>query len=216
MVRTTIFVLILIIVALASVAFIFKDRLNAVFIGLTKNARIKKILRRYVDNNDLLYLNNLCLRVAPQTYINIDHVIIGDRFIYVIASKFYYGYIQGKDSDFKWILCDGKDTDVIDNPLLENETKVKYLSKILNADSSIFVNIVLLSKTAHIDNVDIETGAFHLCEENQITRLIDSFENNKEYTVFDKDDLEKTAAALNTYHKRSLDDKRMNEKRWNS
>ncbi len=209
-------ILILVIIAIASVIFVFIDKVEALFVGLTKNLRIKMILRKYVEKHDFLYLNNLCLRIAPKTYMHVDHVIIGDRFIYVISTKFYYGYLSGKDSDSKWVLCSGKSTEIIDNPLYVNENKIEWLAKLLKVNPSILVNVVLVSKTAHIDEtVIIDNPNFHIVEEKDVTKLLDTFEDNKDYTVFAKEDLEKLADSLNTYHRMSVDDKRMNEERWN-
>ena len=198
-----------------SVLFVFKDRVSTIYVGLTKNWHTRHFLRKYVDKHDFLYLHNLCLRISPGQYIHVDHVIVGDRFIYVIATKFYYGFLNGKDIDEKWVLSDGKETQIIDNPLLANELKVGYISRILNVNPNVLVNIVLVSRTTVIDSVEIHNPSLHLLEEDNVLRFIDKFENDKNYPVFNIGDLEKTASDLYEYHKASVEDRRMNNTKWN-
>ncbi len=213
----TIFIIILVIVLIASILFVFKNRVYTLYIGLTKNLHIRNLLSKYVNKNDYLYLRNLCLRIAPGHYINVDHIIIGDRFIYVIAAKFYLGFLSGKDTDEKWVLSDGKNTDLIENPLLVNEIKINYIAQILRVNPNVLVNIVLLSRTAHLDStIDIRNSSLHLMEENNVIKLMERYEADTNYPVFSSTDLERTASELYEYHRASVDDKRMSGKgKWN-
>lgn len=212
---TIIAIIVLVLIAILSVIFVFLDKVQFIYYGLTKNLHVKRLIKKYVNKRDFLLLPHLCLRIAPQQYLDIDYVLMGDRFIYVIAAKFYYGFLSGKDIDYKWVLADGKNTDIIDNPLLANETRVDYLARILNVNPNILVNVVLVSRTTTIDSLEIHNSSLHLIEEKNFERFIDTFENDKDYPIFAAKDLEQLAADLYDYHNSSVEDKRMNSGKWN-
>lgn len=212
---TVIFIIAMVLLALLSLVFVFLNKAQALYYGLTKKIRTRRILKKYAEEKDFLYLSDLCLRVEPGKYIDLDYVIIGDRFIYVIANKFYDGFLSGKDNDDKWVLSDGKDADIVDNPILENELKIDYLSRILNVNPNVLVNIVSVGRTTIIDSVEIHNSSFHLLEEKNLARFIDSFEADEAYPVFAAADLEKLASDLYEYHRASVEDKRMTAAKWN-
>jgi hypothetical protein len=195
---------------IASILFIFKDSVEEIYVGLAKNYRIKLQLKKFVEINDYLYLSKVVLRVAEREYVNIDHIIIGDRFIYVIATKFYYGYVNGKDIDAKWVVSDGATTQIVNNPFYANEVKIDYLSRIMKISRDKFVNIVMLAKTAVVDNIELNADYYRLTNEKNIYSEIKKYEDDQRFNIFDPNDLEVIAANLYEYHKMSLDDKKVN------
>lgn len=197
---------------ITSILFIFKDSVEEIYVGIAKNYRIKLQLKKFVEINDYLYLSKVVLRVAEREYVNIDHIIIGDRFIYVIATKFYYGYVNGKDIDAKWVVSDGATTNIVNNPFYANEVKIDYLSRIMKISRDKFVNIVMLAKTAVVDNIEINADYYRLTNEKNIYTEIKKYEEDQRFNIFDPNDLEQIAQNLYDYHKMSLDDQKVNGK----
>lgn len=209
----TVFVIIIILVLILSILFVFKDSVEDIYIGILKNKRIRRYFKKYVNKNDYLYLYDLCLRIAEGKYLYVDHLILGDRFIYAISTKFYYGFLTGKDIDEKWVLSDGKTTQIVDNPLLVNEFKLKYLSRIMEVDVDNLVNIVLLSKTCKVDSIEISNPNYNLCEEDTVLNIIQRHESDSRYNVFLASDLEQKANELYEYHKASIEDRRATKRK---
>lgn len=193
-----------------SILFVFKDNVEEIYVAVAKNYRIKLQIKKFVEINDYLYLSNVTLRVMEKEYVTVDHLILGDRFIYVIAVKFYYGYVNGKDVDQKWVVSDGSTTNIVNNPFYANEMRIDFLSRIMNVSRDKFVNLVMLAKTAVVDNIEINSDYYHLVNEKTIYPEIKKFEDNARFNIFDPNDLEKIAATLFEYHKMSLEDKKAN------
>lgn len=203
-----IFYLLIALGLIVSILFVFKEDVEELYVALAKNYRIKLQIKKFVEINDYLYLSNITLRVAEKEYVVVDHIILGDRFIYVIATKFYYGFVNGKDIDAKWVMSDGIKTDLINNPFYANEVRIDYLSRIMKVTRDKFVNIVLLAKTAEIDNIEINNKYFHLVNEKTLYPEIKKFEDDKRFNIFNPEDLELIANSLFQYHKMSLEDKK--------
>ena len=56
-----IFTLVITLLVVLSIVYIFKDSLKNIYVGIRKNARIRKKIKRFVTENDYLYLHDLWL-----------------------------------------------------------------------------------------------------------------------------------------------------------
>ncbi|MBQ9730641.1 MAG: NERD domain-containing protein [Bacilli bacterium] len=210
-----IFTLIIVILVVLSVGYIFKDSLKNIYIGLRKNARIRKKIKRLVNENDYLYLHDLCLRLDAGKYINVDHVVIADKYIYIIESKFWLGYVFGNDEDEKWLLNDGKGTIYVDNPLKTARFKSKIMANVLNISADNFVNIVCIADCGKIKEVNIKDNAYKVLGEKETLTYILEKEKHARINVYKSEEVEKIALKLYDYHKASLEDKAYYQKHKN-
>ena len=210
-----IFTLVIIVLLIISVCYIFKDSLMNVYVGLRKNVRIRQKVRKLVKENDYLYLHDLCLRLDAGKYINVDHVVIADKYIYMIESKFWLGYLLGNDEDEKWLLNDGKHTTYVDNPLRGTRFKVKVLANVLNISVDNFVNIVCIADCGKIKEVNVKDNACKVLSEKDTLAYILAKEKNARINVYKSEEVEKIASKLYDYHKASLEDKAYYQKHKN-
>ena len=164
-----IFSLLIIILIVLSIIYIFKDSLRNIYIGFRKNSRIRNKIKKLVRENDYLYLHDLCLRLDAGKYINVDHVIIADKYIYVIEPKFWLGYILGNEEDEKWLLNDGSGTVYVENPLRNTRFKIKILANVLEISNDNFVNMVCIADCGKIKEVNIKDNTCKVLgrEDNQ-------------------------------------------------
>ena len=215
MVGEIIFTLVITLLVVLSIVYIFKDSLKNIYVGFRKNARIRKKIKRFVAENDYLYLHDLCLRLDAGKYINIDHVIIADKYIYVIESKFWLGYIFGNDEDEKWLLNDKHGTNYVDNPLRNTRVKVKVLANILNISTDNFVNMVCIADCGKIKEVNIKDNTCKVLGEKETLNYISEKEKHARVNVYKSEEVEKIALKLYDYHKASLEDKAFYQKHKN-
>ena len=87
-----------------SVGYVYLDDLINLFVGLTKKKRINMKLKKFALDHDFPLLSDVVIQVRENKYIKIDHIMIGNKYIYVIACKCYYGYLNAKTIDEKWVL----------------------------------------------------------------------------------------------------------------
>ena len=124
-------ILFLFLLVLFSVCYIFLDDLRSLFIGLTKKRRITSKLKKFAIDHDFPLLSDVIIQIRENKYIKIDHIMIGNKYIYVIACKCYYGYLNAKVIDEKWVLYRRDKMIHIDNPLRNNEKRIKLLLVLL-------------------------------------------------------------------------------------
>lgn len=207
-----IFSIIIALLLILSIFYIGKNWFINLYIGLTKNARIKWKLAKLIKNYDYLYMNNLCIRLDAGKYMNIDHVVFGDKYIYVLETKFWLGYILGKDEDEKWLLNDGDKTKYVENPLRYNQLRIKVLSSILNISEDNFINVICIADCGKIKEVSVKKALNVVLGEKDLLEYIKSNEKNAPVNVYKTEEIEKLAAILFDYHKASLEDKEYYQK----
>jgi len=208
MIGDYIFVGVIVVLASLTIIYLFYDNISIYWVGLLKNRRITTKFKKFVRDNDFLYLNNLTLRVSEGNYINVDHIIFGDKYIYVIGAKFWLGYVVGKIIDEKWILSDGKLSQYLDNPLKTNDFKCQVIGRIANARKEDVINIILIAKSASIHQMDESLRNFAVLEEKNIEAYILDKERNSPVNVLEEKEIESIAARLYHYHLDSLRDKK--------
>lgn len=210
-----IFSLIIAILIVLSIVYIFKDSLRNIYIGFRKNSRIRSKLKKLVQENDYLYLHDLCLRLDAGKYINVDHVIIADKYIYVIEPKFWLGYIFGNEEDEKWLLNDGNGTIYVENPLRNTRFKIKVLANVLGISNDNFVNMVCIADCGKIKEVNIKDNTCKVLGEKETLSYIVEKEKHARINVYKSEEVERIASKLYDYHKASLEDKAYYQKHKN-
>ena len=112
-----------------------------------------KKIRQIADINDYYLINNLVIKNNNQLVCRIDHVLFGDKYIYVIKDRYYRGAISGNKEDAIWIFYsnDGKKFEM-ENPMQVNEKRLEKLSLITQIDPSFFISIVLINDNCAIKN----------------------------------------------------------------
>lgn len=210
-----IFSLVIAILIVLSIIYIFKDSLKNIYIGIRKNSRIRNKIKKLVKENDYLYLHDLCLRLDAGKYINIDHVIIADKYIYVIEPKFWLGYIFGNEEDEKWLLNDENGTIYVENPLRNTRFKIKVLANVLGISNDNFVNMVCIADCGKIKEVNIKDNTCKVLGEKETLSYILEKEKHARINVYKSEEIERIALKLYDYHKASLEDKAYYQKHKN-
>ncbi|MFA6739181.1 MAG: nuclease-related domain-containing protein [Bacilli bacterium] len=201
---TLVFVLLMVVLGLGSLCFIFQDVLTAYWVGWMRQRRFRFRLRRFVRMHDFLYLNNLTLRVDSGRYLPVDHLIFGDHLVYVIMVKFWYGLISGSTEDEKWILTDGQVVEYVDNPARANELRIGLLSRILGIDRENFVSVVVIAKSAAIDQMTAAIPHWHVLNEGELIPFLLLQEKTAALPPYRSEELEKMADRIYDYHQKSI------------
>ena len=137
--------LILIIFPIAKRHYTFKNFQNIYY----------KSIRKIADINDYYLINNLVIKNNNQLICRIDHVLFGDKYIYVIKDRYYRGAISGNKEDSTWFFysSDGKKYEM-ENPMNINEKRVEKLSLVTQIDPSFFISIVIINDNCVIKNAN--------------------------------------------------------------
>ena len=113
-----------------------------------------KEIRKIAEINDYYLINNLVIKNNNQLICRIDHVLFGDKYIYVIKDRYYRGAISGKKEDSTWFFYSNQKKQFeMDNPMAMNEKRLEKLSLVTNIDKSFFISILVIN-----DNCVVKTA----------------------------------------------------------
>ncbi|MEG2916082.1 MAG: nuclease-related domain-containing protein [Oscillospiraceae bacterium] len=126
----------------------------------------------------------------------IDIIAITNRAIYVIENKNYSGKIYGTDTQFYWYYYLGGKKYKVYNPIMQNETHIKALKKIISNEDLIY-SIVCFNSNMNIDKIN--TSSVIVCNENNIKNTIMNIESNLPYK-YSNDDIDRIFNVIRPYN----------------
>lgn len=176
-------------------AFIFRHNVSHVF--YTKVSKEAKY-------NDYYLINDLNLKVGGSDFVHIDHVLGGDRFIYVITDCYFDGALSAKGEDQSWIYYKrgGKKESIL-NPLLTNKAAMERLSIASGINSCFLVGIVLVNDDCFVTPFDNHYGEPILTPLSQLDKVVSSYEKKKDVAAFRKEELRQSMHDLHDLNEAS-------------
>lgn len=123
--------------------------------GEAGEKKVSKKLGQTIEGKQYV-VNNFLFSVDGKSA-QIDHIFINDNGVFVIETKNYSGRIYGKDSQTYWtqVLAYGKYKNKIYNPVMQNETHIKQLQKILPVSTPIHSLVVFTqNNTNYIESTN--------------------------------------------------------------
>lgn len=146
---------------------------------------IKKIIYRYryrsiyakelykiALDNDYYLINNLVLKLDDEVDIHIDHILFGDKYIYVVRDRYYNGLIAGIDRDKKFVLKKHKQQLLIDNPLIKNGMRIEKLSLITHFKQNLFISLVVVNDDCLAKEITSTNDNNFIVGKSQIKKIV--------------------------------------------
>ncbi len=131
------------------------------------------IIRKTAVYYDYYLINQLQLQLVNNDSLFIDHLLFGNKYIYVINDYLYKGILSGNAQDSKWILKNKKGEEkIIDSPLLETKQILTKLSLKTTIDHSSFIGITLVSTDTKITDLDVNDSQNFIIDTKDFTKLI--------------------------------------------
>lgn len=197
-------ILILLLLIIFSICYIYLDDLKSLFIGLTKKRRINAKLKKFAIDHDFPLLSDVVIQVRENKYVKIDHIMIGNKYIYVIACKCYYGYLNAKAIDEKWVLYRRDKLLHIENPLKNNQKRMKILASLLDNSMEDFVNIIYLSKPVVSSKIEGSHKKEFVLFEDDFEKFIEVYEKECGLNEFSVKSINEAAKKIYDYHNESI------------
>ena len=149
--------------------------------------------------NDYYLINNLPLYSEndEEYAINIDHILISNKFMYVIKDLYYKDVINGNKNDKVWLSYDklGRTTE-FKNPLMLNLIRCDRFSEAQQIDRSYFISIVVVNNDIQMKNIDdISTSNSYICKKKDLKKLISKIEK-RNVSNFNPEGLEKAVMKI--------------------
>ena len=138
-----------------------------------------KKIYRYALHNDLYLINELELKCNDDQHITIDHLLFGNKYIYVILDYYLPGLIEAKinDQSFLYTSMEKNAQKVyIDNLLLRNENITKKLAFNLGLNPSLFVSLSLVDNDSEFKELKIDKKDNYMIHIANFKKLLDKLE----------------------------------------
>ena len=137
-----------------------------------------KEIRKIAEINDYYLINNLVIKNNNQLICRIDHVLYGDKYIYVIKDRYYRGAISGKKEDSTWFFYSNQKKQFeMDNPMAMNEKRLEKLSLVTNIDKSFFISILVINDNCVVKNAnELNKNNSFIVSKKNLRKLIKNIE----------------------------------------
>ncbi|HZJ89910.1 MAG TPA: NERD domain-containing protein [Bacilli bacterium] len=129
---------------------------------------------------DYYLINTFNIALTSQLDLKIDHLLFGNKYIYIINDYIYEGILTGNKQDRSWILKDLKgEESYITNPLKVNDEIRKKLSLKTAIDDATFICITLVNNKTDINNLHVNTKDNYIIDIKDFMKLIEAIESRK-------------------------------------
>ena len=136
-----------------------------------------KLVYRVALNNDYYLINQFVFKVDNSKNATVDHILFGNKYIYVIISKYYQGDLIGKYLDKSLIFISHKGKKCYtDNPFNEAKFLTSKLSSSTGIDASLMIGIVLINDDCKVA-VQSESKQFYIIQRKRFSALIKAIES---------------------------------------
>ena len=160
----------------------------------------KQVYRVALDN-DFYLINQFVFKVDSSKNATVDHILFGERYIYVILSKYYQGDLVGKYLDKSLIFISHKGKKCYtDNPYNESKTMTSKLSSSTGIDASLMIGIVLINDDCKVE-VQSDSKQFYIIQRKRLPSLIKAIESRPVEPINEKQ-LEKAVQSIAKLNKR--------------
>ena len=171
---------------------IIHNRPNSYFRTINKVALYK----------DLYLINLLKLRIDSNQYITYDHVLFGNKYIYVISDAFFNGELRGNLHDAKFTLIERKNRKgrEIDNPIHNNDYRLKKLALATGIDQEMLINVVVVNDECDLTHLKNDDSTF-IINRCDFYRLIDAIES-REVRILNAEELAEIVKDIDRLNQR--------------
>jgi len=160
-----------------------------------------KKVYRIALNHDFYLINQFVFKVDSNKQAIVDHILFGEKYIYVILSTYYEGDLIGKYSDKSLIFISHKGKKCYtDNPINNAKLLASKLSSSTGIDPSMMIGIVLINDDCRVA-VESESKQFYIIQRKRLDALIKAIESRPVPEINEKE-LGKAVQAIAKLNKR--------------
>lgn len=151
---------------------------------------------------DFYLINVLRLKIDSNQYISYDHVLFGNKYIYVISDAYFEGSLKGSIGDSKLTLIERKNRKgrEIDNPLYTNRYRLEKLALATGIEKEMLINVVVVNDECDLTKLSNNEATF-IINRCDFYRLIDAVES-REVRIFNPQELHEIVQDIDRLNQR--------------
>ena len=142
------------------------------------NKLVASKLYRFANMNDYLLLNDYRINIDDVNVGKIDHILVSNKYIYVIHDYSYYGVISGLYFDEQLKLTNKKGERNIANPLNYNRNLAKRLALSNGLDNTFIKGIVVVGDQSAF-KIDELPAQFNICRLSKLIKTIKELDGSE-------------------------------------
>ncbi len=128
---------------------------------------------------DYYLINKMNLPIDSDHTAHIDHILFGEKYIYVIKDRYYNGSLSGKENDESWVYFpdDRRKSRYIDNPLKINRQRTEKLGLFTGLNEDLFISIVVVNNDCLLDKFESTSRRDYVVQIGRLHKLIEAIES---------------------------------------
>lgn len=146
-------------------------------------------LYNLAQDYDYYLLNDVNIKIDPNVSVHIDHLLIADKNIYIIVSRYYIGNIVQDEKQYGKINIVSSDNLLLEtnvsDPIVYNELRRQKMAERFlgdGVDTSSFKSIVVVDNNIDYKfDPDIITPNSFICHKKEVRKLILKIEKESNY-----------------------------------
>ena len=131
---------------------------------------------------DYFLINNFDYKLSDGTKFHIDHLLFGEKYIYVINDMYIDGGINAKENDNAWIVFTKHKKQIkkrfVSNPLKDNKAIADSFVKLTRLENDYIKSIVLVNDDCSIEEFVQTSNNNYLSTVKKIYKLIQGIEKD--------------------------------------
>lgn len=160
-----------------------------------------KKVRKIAIDRDYYLINQFVFYTDEKNTETIDHILFGNKFIYLITSQYYDGDLVGKQSDHSLIMVNKKGAKTYcDNPVERSRFLMSRLSMSTGIETVLMIGIVLVNDNCKLA-IDSKSKQFYVIQRNRLPALIKAIESRKIGNI-NANELEELVKAVDRQNKK--------------
>ena len=210
----------LFIIFIALIALLF---ITIMFVLLYRPIKKSILKKKYVEiygkkiyliarDFDYFLINNFDYKLSDGTKFHIDHLLFGEKYIYVINDMYIDGGINAKENDNAWIAFTKHKKQIkkrfVSNPLKDNKAIADSFVKLTRLENDYIKSIVLVNDDCSIEEFVQTSNNNYLSTVKKIYKLIQGIEKDNVPSLNQK----QLGYAVNDIAKLNLNYKTENER----
>lgn len=168
-----------------------------------KKYATKKVIR-IARHNKLLTVPNLNILNYEREKICVDHVIFGNKYIYIITDFMLKGFVSGEVNDNSWVYYNKiiKKDKYLDNLSLVSDKNIREFAEISGIKADFIVSICLVPNECDFTVKQLEYNKKMVVHYSSLNRKIKELENQNIGT-FNKEQIYEQYNAIRTKNEES-------------
>lgn len=130
-------------------------------------------------NLDLYLVNGLDIKVGDEIHAHIDHLIGGDKYLYLITTYYYDGCLEARGDDRSWIYYAKNGTKSnVSNLIFANQKTVNAFSIRTGFPSNMIKGIVVVNDDCFVNRNDSQVGENALSTISSLENIVAQYEQS--------------------------------------